>query len=213
MLGGGLGVKLLLNIVIAAVAYFLGNISPAILIGKIHGIDIRKEGSGNAGTTNVIRTLGLKSGLATLAVDVAKGIVAAEIGKAIEPGFGIFVAFIFVILGHCFPALYDFKGGKGVATTLGAALALSWQSALLALAIAAIILIVVRIMSVASMIAVAAYPFILYWILGAECVNREIYTGLTAVIAVFVIVMHRENIGRLIRGEEKKLSFGKKKEN
>lgn len=213
MSGSFFGGKLLLNIIIAAIAYFLGNISPAILIGKIHGIDIRKEGSGNAGTTNVIRILGIKAGLATLAVDVAKGIAAAEIGKAIEPQFGIFVAFIFVILGHCFPALYDFKGGKGVATTLGAALALSWQSALLALAIAVIILLVVRIMSVASMIAVTAYPFILYWMLGADCPNRGLYAGLTAAIAAFVIVMHRENIGRLIRGEEKKLSFGKKKEN
>ncbi len=213
MLGGGFAGRLLLNLVIAAVAYFLGNISPAILIGKLHGIDIRKEGSGNAGTTNVMRILGVKAGLATLAVDVAKGFAAAEIGKAIEPQFGIFVAFIFVILGHCFPALYDFKGGKGVATTLGAALALSWQSALLALAVAVIILLAVRIMSVASIIAVASYPVILYLTLGNECLNRGIYTCLTAAIAVFVIIMHRENIGRLIRGEEKKLSFGKKKEN
>lgn len=210
MFGNSFMGMLATNTIIAVAAYIIGNISPAILIGKMHGIDVRSEGSCNAGTTNVIRLLGVKAGLATLAVDVLKGFIAAKIGAAIYPELGILIAFIFVIMGHCFPAFYEFKGGKGVATTLGAALALSWQSALIALGIAILILLIFRIMSAASIIAVASYPFILYFMLPDDFALRNIYTIIISLIAVFIIFMHRENIQRLIKGEEKKLSLGRK---
>ena len=106
------------------IAYFLGNINPAILIGRLHGVDIKKVGSGNAGTTNVLRVLGKKAAAETLLVDIGKGVIAVLIGKLIggmimnDPGMlGAWCA-VAVFAGHIWPAVFGFKGGKGIATGL-----------------------------------------------------------------------------------------------
>ena len=147
-------------IIVAIVSYFLGNISPAILVGRLHGIDIRKEGSGNAGTTNVLRVLGVKAAVATLAIDVLKGYVAVRIGLNYGD-IGAMIAFICVVYGHIFPALYKFKGGKGVATSLGAALALDWPSAFALILIAIAVTALSRKMSLGSITAAVSYPFLI----------------------------------------------------
>ena len=189
-------------IIVAIVSYFLGNISPAILVGRLHGIDIRKEGSGNAGTTNVLRVLGVKAAVATLAIDVLKGYVAVRIGLNYGD-IGAMIAFICVVYGHIFPALYKFKGGKGVATSLGAALALDWPSAFALILIAIAVTALSRKMSLGSITAAVSYPFLIEYYYSSVL-------PMAIVLAVTVIVMHRSNIQRLIRREETSLSFGGK---
>lgn len=190
-------------LIIAVISYFLGNINPAILIGKMKGIDIRSEGSGNAGMTNAMRVLGLGAGITVLVVDVLKGFIAVKIGMHFGTETGALVAFACVLLGHCYPALHRFKGGKGVAAGFGALLALSWQSALIALAAAAVLFIITRRMSVASMAGIIAFPVTMHFYMPD-------YTVFGVIIALFLLFMHRENIKRLFLGEELALQIRKK---
>lgn len=190
-------------VLIAAVSYFVGNISPARILGKIYGVDITREGSGNPGTTNVIRTLGLKAGIITLIVDVFKGFLAVKLGYYLEWHYGVYVAFAFVILGHCFPLLYKMKGGKGVAAAFGAAIALNWPSAVIAAFIALVVLAISKRMSVASIIAAVAYPLLILRIIPEM-------TIFAAVVAVFIIITHIPNIRRMKAGEEPELTIGRR---
>ena len=151
-------------IIIGLIAYALGNINPSIIISRVfYGIDIRKEGSGNAGTTNTIRVIGLTAGLICLAIDILKGFVAVTIGYNMGDIKGSMVAFALVVLGHCFPAIWGFKGGKGVACALGAAFALNWPSAIAAFFIAVIFLAMTRRMSVGSIAALISYPALVWY--------------------------------------------------
>ena len=190
-------------IVIAIISYLLGDINPAIVIGKIKGVDIRKEGSGNPGMTNAIRVMGIGAGIAVFVVDVLKAFAAVKIGFAIAGDAGAMVAFAAVVLGHCFPVFYGFKGGKGVAASFGAVLALNWQSALIVLAIAAVLFLIGRRMSIASLGAAIAYPFLVH-----HFAPQYTYFGMA--VALFLLIMHRENIIRLFKGEEKPLTIGHK---
>ena len=186
------------------IAYALGNINPSIIISKLfYGIDIRKEGSGNAGTTNTIRVIGLTAGLICLGIDVLKGFVAVTIGYNLGEMYGSMVAFACVVLGHCFPALWGFKGGKGVACAFGAALAMSWPSATAAFFIAAICLAVTRRMSIGSIAAIIAFPALVWYY-----DNDYFYFAIG--MAAFLLLMHVSNIIRLSRGEEKALTVGHK---
>ena len=183
------------------IAYALGDINPAIILGKLKGIDIRKEGSGNAGMTNTIRVMGLGYGIAVFAVDVLKAFIAVKTGFALAGAYGAMAGFAGVVLGHCFPAAFGFKGGKGVAASLGAALALNWQTALLAAAAAGIGFGLTRKMSVGSLAAALAYPF-LVWYMAPE------YRYFAIVMALFLIYTHAGNIKRIARGEENTLTIG-----
>ena len=197
--------NILTLILIAIGAYFIGNINPAIIIGKLHGIDIRKEGSGNAGMTNTIRVIGLKAGIAVFAVDVMKAFVSVKLGTLIAgDAAGGMMAFAAVVIGHCYPAIYKFKGGKGVAASLGAALALNWQSALIALAIAGVIFLISgKRMSIASIGAIISYPALVYYFVDDK---RVFFFSLAAVL--FLVIQHAANIKRIARGEEKSLTIG-----
>ena len=188
-------------IIIGLAAYALGNINPAIIIGKLEGIDIRKEGSGNAGMTNAIRVMGLGAGLTVFVVDVLKAFIAVRIGYYFGDDLGAMVAFGAVVIGHCFPALWGFKGGKGVAASFGAALALNWLSAIAALLVALVFFVITRRMSIASIFAAIAYP-VAVWYYEPE----YLYFAIGA--AVFLIIMHIANIKRIAKGEEAKLTIG-----
>ena len=191
-------------IIVGIVAYFLGNINPSIIIGKFKGIDIRKEGSGNAGMTNTIRVMGLKAGIAVFIVDVLKAFISVKIGFHFAGSAGAMVGFAGVVIGHCFPAIFGFKGGKGVAAAFGAALALNWQSALCALLVAGVVfLISKKKMSIASLCAAVSFP-LLIWHFAPE----YLYFAIGA--AIFLICTHLSNIKRLINGEEKELTVGGK---
>ena len=184
-------------------AYLIGNISPAIILGKINGIDIKKEGSGNAGTTNALRVLGKKAAVITLVVDILKGVVAVKFGMMLgyETGIGCALA---VFCGHIWPCLYRFKGGKGVATAFGAILSVNWLLALTALAIVACGLLISKRMSVGSLLGAATFP-VACWFMEKD------FIIVGCIMAAIVLIKHRANIVRLFKGEEPPMGIFKTK--
>ena len=189
-------------IVPVVIAYLLGNISPSIILGKIHGIDIKKEGSGNAGTTNALRVLGKKAALITLVIDIGKGVLAVIIGRLVGGAAVGYICALAVFCGHIWPCFYSFKGGKGVATAFGALLSVNWMLGLAALAVVAVGLALTQRMSVGSLLGAITFP-ILCWLLEPD------FIWIGSVMALIVLIKHRANIGRLLRGEEPKMSFKK----
>ncbi len=191
--------KIIISIIIA---YLLGNISPSIILGKLHGIDIKKEGSGNAGTTNALRVLGKKAALITLIIDIGKGVLAVVIGKLIGGEAVGYLCALAVFCGHIWPCFYRFKGGKGVATAFGAILAVNWILGLSALGIVAVGVALSQRMSVGSLLGSVTFP-IICWLLEPDFIH------IGCIMAVIVLIKHRANIGRLFRGEEPKMNFKK----
>lgn len=184
------------------VAYFIGNISPATLIAKAAGLDIRKEGSGNPGTTNVLRVLGKKAAVGTLAIDILKGVAAVWLGRLVGgEALAVFCGF-FAFIGHVWPVVFRFKGGKGIATAFGVLLAVDPRVGLLCFAVAALGVAVSRRMSIGSVGGGIALPFLI-WYFDPE------FTVIFAVMAFIVVFRHRSNLKRIIKGEEPKLNFKK----
>lgn len=198
--------------------YFIGNISPAILMGKMAGIDIRKEGSGNAGSTNVLRVLGKRAAIATLLIDVFKGTVAVFVGQAFgsissSGSFNIMlfgmVAGVAAICGHTWPIVFGFKGGKGAATSLGAVLGISPLLGLACFVTALTLFIITRRASIGSVGAALLLPVMSLFIGREAIVHTWAYFLWTLVIAIIVVFNHRSNIKRLIKNEEPKIKFRK----
>ena len=198
--------KYLLWVVIAVGAYFLGNFSTGLIVGKAIGnIDIRKTGSGNAGTTNIMRTLGWVPSVLTLVGDTLKAFIAVMLGKWIGGDVGGYIAGIAVLLGHNWPVLLDFKGGKGMACSLGIIFANEPWLALVLLVMQIVIVGITRYMSVASICTAIAYPIIV-----AICHPGNggyiIFAMLMCLLALFC---HRSNIKRLLSHSENRLDFSK----
>lgn len=196
------GVPVWKIIVPVVIAYILGNVSPSIILGKLHGIDIKKEGSGNAGTTNALRVLGKKAALITLVIDVGKGILAVVIGRLTGGEAVGYLCALAVFCGHIWPCFYSFKGGKGVATAFGALLAVNWILGLAALAVVSAGLALTQRMSVGSLMGALLFPVICWF-------TEPDFIWIGSLMALIVLIKHRANIGRLIRGEEPKMSFKK----
>jgi len=198
--------------------YFIGNISPAILMGKMAGLDIRKEGSGNAGSTNVLRVLGKRAAIATLLIDVLKGTVAVFVGQAFgtisNSGefnimlFGM-IAGIAAICGHSWPIIFGFKGGKGAATSLGAVIGISPLLGLACFVTAITLFIITRRASIGSIGAASLLPIMSLFIGREGIAHTGAYFIWTLVIAIIVIFNHRSNIKRLLKNEEPKIKFRK----
>lgn len=196
-------------ILCAVIGYLLGCIPVGVLISKMYAdTDIRKTGSGNSGTTNVLRTLGWLPSILTLAGDCVKGILGAYIGKTLGGETGMLLGGLCAVLGHDFPVFMRFKGGKGIATSLGVTIIIAPAVAPWLVVIVIGIVALIRLMSVGSLAASVAYP-ILFWFLMPENANRTHTMIFAVVMAVLSIFCHRANIGRLIRREENKLNFGK----
>lgn len=189
-------------VVAAIAAYLIGNISPAILIGRAHGLDIRKEGSGNAGTTNVLRVLGKKAAVATLIIDILKGTVAVVLAGVLLGQQAAMICVIAVMVGHVWPVFFRFKGGKGVATAFGALCGLNPLLGVSCLGVVAVVVLLTRRMSAGSIAGAILFPVLAYFL-------EPDFILLGSVLAVIVLWKHRGNIGRLVRGEEPKLSFKK----
>ena len=189
-------------IVPVVIAYFIGNISPSIILGKMAGVDIKKEGSGNAGTTNALRVLGKKAALITLVIDIGKGVLAVAAGNLIGGAETGYLCAIAVFCGHIWPCFYSFKGGKGVATAFGAILAVNWMLRLSALAVVAVGLALTQRMSVGSLLGAITFP-LLCWFMEPG------FIWIGSLMALIVLIKHGANIKRLIRGEEPKMSFKK----
>lgn len=186
--------------IIALVAYLLGSISASIVLSKlVFRTDVRKQGSGNAGATNVARNFGMKAGVATLLGDMLKTVVAMGIGVLLGGELGKAVAGIACLLGHFFPVFFGFKGGKGISVGAVVAVFVGWQHFAFVIAMFALGMALTRIVSVGSVMAAAGLPVALLLFGGTK---PEIVLSLVG--ASLVIWMHRQNIKRLIRGEEKK---------
>lgn len=204
--------KILIYILVAIGCYLFGSISPSIIISNsIEKKDIRQFGSGNAGSTNMVRTFGWKLGLLTFSLDVIKGAAVALLCQflaetlADTQGIVIMVGCIAAILGHSFPIYYKFRGGKGIASTLGIFLVLMTTPTLGALGISLLVIIISGMVSAGSIIGVIICSIFSFLF------DNEISTSVTIVsLAVITIFLHRENIARILKGTERKLSLSKK---
>lgn len=194
------------NIIMMAVclivAYLSGSISPAILISKAAGVDIKSEGSGNAGTTNMLRIMGKRAAVITLVIDIIKGAAAVLIVRYVSCEFAAMLSVIAVLAGHIWPVFHKFRGGKGVATLFGALLAFKWAIALAALGVVAAGVMITRRMSAGSLLGVLLLPLITYFLEPGFLIP-------TVAVSLLLIYKHCSNIVRLCRGEEPKL--GEKK--
>ena len=204
------------------VPYLLGSISFSVVFSRaLHHDDVREHGSGNAGSTNMLRTYGLKSALLTLICDILKGVISTLIGMFVMPyhfGFA-YISALMCMIGHAFPIYHRFKGGKCVATFAGALLVLNPLVWVLLLLSFVLIVYVSRYVSLASVICAGIFPILINMI---PFITITLENGSTAavppagIIAAFlmgilIIVLHRKNIVRLWQGTESKISFKKKK--
>lgn len=207
--------ELLYTIAVGVIAYLIGSINSSILISKaVTGKDIRKSGSGNAGATNMLRTMGKKYAVITLVIDILKGVVALLLAKlAISLGaYGVsmYIAGVAVVVGHNFPVFFGFKGGKGVATSLGVVLLLDWKIGLITLVIALAIMAITKYVSLGSIMAAVVF-IILQTVVMAVTYSFDITRFICVLIlGGLLIIRHRANIVRLIRGTENKLGSKKK---
>lgn len=193
-------------VIVVAVAYLLGNISAGKIVAKYIGhVDISKVGSGNAGTTNVLRTLGWIPSVLTLVGDVAKAIAAAVVGKAIAGENGMYISGVAVMIGHIWPVIYGFKGGKGIAAAFGFIIFTDPLTALLLFVEQVAVIAITRYMSLASILSCIMYP-VFTMIFRWENRMNVICACLMGAMAMFA---HRSNIKRLINKNENRLDFKK----
>ena len=201
-------VRLLLT---ALIGYFLGNLNGAFIMYKLlTGGDIRKSGSGNAGLTNFMRNFGPAKGIWVLIIDIVKSLAACWLGKILlaPVGYGmegLMVGAVAVSLGHDFPALLGFHGGKGIVCGFSVALCADWRCALIILAVFAICLYITRYVSLSSILGAAAFCISFLWLHW----NEPFVATMGVVIGLLAIFMHRANIKRLLNGIEKKATFSK----
>lgn len=206
-------------IIIAIIAYLVGSINFSIIISKrMAGFDVREKGSGNAGTTNMLRSVGAKAAAITLLCDILKGVVViliailiGNIVDGLDDALLVQLAGIFVIIGHTFPIFFGFKGGKGIATSLGVLLMINWQIGLICLVFALILMAITRMVSVGSIAAAILFPVLVIFI-GQNYivpVNNWSYLIFSIIVAVLVLFNHRENLKRIFTGKENRISFKK----
>lgn len=183
----------------AAIAgYLMGNIQFAVIFSRIlHNDDVRRHGSGNAGSTNMLRVYGVKAGVVTFIGDLIKGAGAVLLGRAIGGQEAAYCAALGVVIGHCWPVFFRFKGGKGVASSLGAAVMLNPFWGLIAGAAGIVVVLITRTISPASLTGFTVY-LIIALIFGSTLWDKIA----AALLFAIVVYRHRENIVRLIQGKE-----------
>ena len=193
----------------AVIGYLLGNIPSGVLIGRAFGIsDVRKHGSGNSGTTNVLRTAGWVPSVLTLLCDCLKGYIGCLIGRALGGDLGMLLGGFFAVVGHDFPVFMGFKGGKGIATSLALIIAIHPGLALAELLTEIVVVAITRYMSIASLITAVAFPvFTALLCRGRE--NYGLFVFFAIITGALAIFQHRGNIQRLLKGEENRLDFAK----
>ena len=203
-------------IIVGVIAYLIGSISFGVIFTKkMAGFDVREKGSKGAGATNVLRSAGKKVAALTLICDILKGIVAVLIAvllgniiKDIDASLLVQISGIAVVIGHTFPIFFGFKGGKGVATSLGILLLINWQIGLICLVFALVIMALTRMVSVGSVLAAILFPVLTLFISQNYIVSGN-YFVFSIIMALIVAFNHRTNISRLLTGTENKLSFKK----
>lgn len=212
-------------IIVAVIAYLIGSVNFSVILSKkMAGFDVREKGSGNAGSTNMLRSVGKKAAALTLLCDILKGVVAILIAiivgaivKNVDKELLLQIAGICVVIGHTFPVFFQFKGGKGVATSLGVLLMSNWQIGLICLVFALVLMALTRMVSLGSCGAAVLFPVLTLFInnhytILTEGKHGNVYFVYSLILAVIVLYNHRENIKRILSGTENKLSFKSKKE-
>ena len=205
-------------VVMAIIAYLIGSVNFSVIFSKkFAGFDVREKGSGNAGTTNMLRSVGKGPAALTLLCDILKGVVsillaiaAGSIFKNTDKALLVQVAAIAVVIGHTFPIFFKFKGGKGVATSLGVLLMTNWQIGLICLVFGLLLIILTRMVSLGSCAAAVLYPVLTLFINQHYIVTgNSSYLIYSIILAVIVLFNHRENIKRIMKGTENRISFSK----
>lgn len=209
---------MLVYIIVAVIAYLLGSVSFSVIISKkMAGFDVREKGSGNAGTTNVLRSVGKKAAVITLILDILKGVlavlVAYIVGNIVKEGVDkallIQIAGLLVIVGHTFPIFFGFKGGKGIATALGVLLITNWNIGLICLVFALVLMVLTKMVSLGSISAAILFPVLILFMPHTAYLVDGNYIIYSILIAVLVVFNHRANVKRLLNGTENKLDFKK----
>lgn len=204
-------------ILTAAVAYLLGSLSFGIILSKVkYKKDIRDYGSNNAGMTNTLRTFGKGAAAFVFIFDALKGTLAALLAKYLlcgdqDPALCAYVAVFFAVFGHMFPVYFKFKGGKGAATALGATTALQPLTFPLVMIPFFIVVLTTKMVSLASIISGALLPIVTFCIYHFKGEPTLVPTVGTALLGALIIFMHRSNIKRIIKGEERKIGSDKVK--
>ena len=204
------------EMMLVVLAYLLGSIPTSIWVSKaVFGIDIRDYGSGNPGATNTFRVLGSKSGTFVMIADITKGVIATSLyilipfylqNELARTNFMIILG-LAAVLGHIFPIWADFKGGKGVATILGMALAIQPIVALICIVVFLITLFTTRFVSLSSMLASIVFMILILFIFKEKETSYRVFA---IIVALMVVVTHQKNIGRLLNGKENKAPLFKK---
>jgi glycerol-3-phosphate acyltransferase PlsY len=202
----------MLNLLLIAVgAYLLGSVPTSVWLGRaLKGVDLREHGSGNAGATNAFRVLGKPIGTVVLLLDMLKGFLAVNLSyfqQEFDPGSETWMLVrmglgLIAVLGHIFPLFAGFRGGKGVAAITGAALAIHPWAALAAMGVYLLIFLVFKISALGSLSAVLSYPVWVFWVFPSDYLTVRVFS---LVVLALVLITHKSNIRRLIRGEEKVL--------
>lgn len=188
-------------VLVSVIAYLLGNCSMAYLISKFTAkIDIREHGSGNAGSTNVLRVLGAKAAVFVLLGDVLKGVAAVLIGRYLGGSYGELLAGIFVVAGHNWPAVLGGKGGKGIATTIGLMIPIDPIMVAVIVTAGVLLIAVTRYVSLGSIAGVVVFPIAM--IITGKPIEYIVFSFVLTAMAIF---KHRSNIVRLVKGKESKL--------
>jgi len=209
---------MLVYIIVAVIAYLLGSISFSVIISKkMAGFDVREKGSGNAGTTNVLRSVGKKAAILTLICDVLKGVLAVLVayiaGNIVKEGVDrallIQIAGLLVVVGHTFPIFFGFKGGKGIATALGVLLITNWNIGLICLVFALVLMALTKMVSLGSISAAILFPVLILLMPHTAYLVDGNYIIYSILMAVLVVFNHRANVKRLLNGTENKLDFKK----
>ena len=209
-------------IIMGVIAYLIGSINFSVILSKkMAGFDIREKGSGNAGSTNMLRSVGKKAAALTLVCDILKGIVSILIAmilgniiQNLDKELLVQIAGIAVVVGHTFPIFFGFKGGKGVATSLGVLILSNWQIGLICLVFALVLMALTRMVSLGSCAAAVLFPVLTLFINDNYTVlsdgkNGNVYFIYSVILAIIVLYNHRSNIKRILNGTENKLSFKK----
>lgn len=196
----------MLNALFIIIAYLCGSINFAILLCKLTGRpDPRNQGSGNPGATNVLRYGGKPLALMVILGDALKGVIPVLLARAFHiDGIALSLVALAAVLGHMYPIFFRFQGGKGVATTLGVILALSWLVGLMVIATWILVAVVFRLSSLASLVAIILLPLYLY------LVSETAFIWPMVIMAIIVVIRHKANIGRLLQGKEPKIGKGSK---
>jgi glycerol-3-phosphate acyltransferase PlsY len=200
-------------------SYLAGSVPFALIAGRMKGIDIREHGSGNLGATNAIRTLGKPIGVAVFLLDFLKGCLPVCLARTLSLplsernllGFA-FACGMIAVVGHIFPIYLRFRGGKGVAAAAGALLAVKWEAALTAFVLFFVIREITGYVSVASMTLAIAFPVAIFVFEGGQVLDLYLWiTAGSALLALLIIIRHRTNIVRILKGTESKIRRKEKK--